>query len=91
MHTDAIAPAPRRARPTSAAPLFAAGAERPARLYGTGLIGKTKLYEDMKAKRLKFVKNGRSTLILEADWNRYLRSMPAGELAGSQTLVEEAA
>ena len=39
-------------------------------------FGRTRLYEDMKSKRLKAKKNGNSTIILHPDYMEYLRSLP---------------
>jgi hypothetical protein len=39
--------------------------------------GHAKAYEDIRAGRLRAVKNGRSTLILAEDFERYLASLPA--------------
>ena len=39
--------------------------------------GHAKAYEEIRAGRLRAVKNGRSTLILADDFERYLGSLPA--------------
>jgi excisionase family DNA binding protein len=48
-------------------------------------IGRTKLYEDLKAGRLYARKHGKTTLILESDARRWLESLPAAQLSRQQT------
>jgi hypothetical protein len=44
-------------------------------------IGKTKAYEEIRAGRLRAVKCGKLTLILAADYERWLASLPSIENA----------
>jgi hypothetical protein len=39
-------------------------------------MGKTKAYQEIRAKRLRAVKCGKLTLILPEDYDRYLKSLP---------------
>jgi excisionase family DNA binding protein len=43
-------------------------------------IGRTKVYDDIKAGKLRAVKAGRSTLILHEDGEAYLNALPAVEV-----------
>jgi len=40
-------------------------------------IGRTRIYEEIRAKRLPARKNGRRTIILADDLRRYLEALPA--------------
>jgi excisionase family DNA binding protein len=42
-----------------------------------GIIGRSKIYDEIEAGNLRAVKAGRCTKILAAEWERYIAALPA--------------